>query len=230
MDFDKFWNYKEPQQTFVKFKEIFENLDVSDISKIPIRIELLTQMARTYSLQNQMEESKEILSQAKLLLDKHNQSKDLDLRRPKVRYFLEKGRMHNSSNEKYDAISLFQQAWDLAQQSKEDNLAVDAAHMLGITEEADRAIEWNEIAMKFAEDSEDEKAKNWLGSLYNNLAWTYHDKNEFEKALVLFEKAFEYRKKKQGKLHEQTIIGKWMISEFFCSQYHHIVESSHVAL
>jgi tetratricopeptide (TPR) repeat protein len=36
-------------------------------------------------------------------------------------------------------------------------------------------------------------AAYWAGPLLNNLAWTYHDSGEYERALELFEQALEAR-------------------------------------
>jgi tetratricopeptide (TPR) repeat protein len=70
--------------------------------------------------------------------------------------------------------------------------------MLGIVELPDEALRWNERAMQLAEASTDPACKNWLGPLYNNIGWTYHDqKKDYEKALEIFKKAlvvFEARK------------------------------------
>lgn len=71
-------------------------------------------------------------------------------------------------------------------------------------------MEWNLKAVALAEQSKDEKAKGWLGSLYNNIGWTYHDTGRFEEALDIFEKALAFRQKK-GKAVE-TRIAKWSVA------------------
>ena len=42
--------------------------------------------------------------------------------------------------------------------------------------------------------SKDPEARRWRGSLLNNLAWTYHDMKQYDKALPLFERAVAERK------------------------------------
>ena len=104
---------------------------------------------------------------------------------------------------------MFVEAWELAQTLKEDFFAVDAAHMVAIAGPPHSALEWNEKAVSVAEDSEDERARNWLGSLYNNIGWTYHDQGQYPIALKSFEKALEYRVR-QGK-RELIMVGRWCI-------------------
>jgi tetratricopeptide (TPR) repeat protein len=73
---------------------------------------------------------------------------------------------------------------------------VDAIHMLAIIASSASALALNLQAIQLAESSGQEKARNWLGSLYNNMGWTYHDMGEYESALKIFEKAEAFRRSK----------------------------------
>ena len=44
-----------------------------------------------------------------------------------------------------------------------------------------------------AEASKQPRAKKWLGALYNNIGWSYHDAGEYQKALDIFRKALVWR-------------------------------------
>ena len=93
---------------------------------------------------------------------------------------------------------------------KADFHAVDAAHMLAIVAKQDQQLHWNEKAMELAENSTDKRAQGWLGSLYNNIGWAYHDLQEYEQALAIFLKALDWRV-----AHEQVIetqIAKWCVA------------------
>ena len=68
----------------------------------------------------------------------------------------------------------FVEAFNLAHEHGEDFLAVDAAHMMGIVEDAGDQLGWNLTALEMARGSADERAAGWQGYLYNNLGWTYH--------------------------------------------------------
>ena len=48
-------------------------------------------------------------------------------------------------------------------------------------------------------------AKKWLGSLYNNIGWTYHDLQQYEAALAIFQKALVWRATTQGQPRETQI-------------------------
>lgn len=147
--------------------------------------ELLTRLARTRGLQRRFEEAHQTIAEAKAL--------GCDAPTCLVRISLEEGRIFNSSGDKESASPLFREAFTMASINDLDELAVDAAHMMGIVETGHNSLDWNEKAIEIAEASTDPKAKAWFGSLYNNTAWTYHGQGNFERALKLFGKAKEYR-------------------------------------
>jgi tetratricopeptide (TPR) repeat protein len=132
-----------------------------------------------------------------------------ELKRATIRYALERGRVFNSSGKKDKARPFFVQAWEDALQAGEDFYAVDAAHMIAIVEPPEKQMEWNLKAVALAEKSSDDRARNWLGSLYNNIGWTYHDAGQYEQALATFQKALTFCEQ-QGKA-DTIRIAKWCI-------------------
>jgi tetratricopeptide (TPR) repeat protein len=127
-----------------------------------------------------------------------------------VRYLLERGRVFNSSDHPEEARSFFMRAWDLAVKLGEDNLAVDALHMVAIVAEPEAQMYWNGQALALAERSADPKARQWRGSLYNNMAWTHHDAGRYTEALDLFEKAKRFRE--ETGQQPQLRIAKWSVA------------------
>ncbi len=197
-DFDSLWDYDRPGETEIKFRELLPA--VHDTSH---HTQLLTQIARAEGLQRRFEDAHRTLDEAgKLLTD--------DLKRARVRYLLERGRVFNSSGQPDKAQPLFQQAYELAQTEHEDFYAVDAAHMLAIVEPPEQQLEWNLRAIEMAEKSDDPRARKWLGSLLNNLGWTYHDSGQYETALDTFQKALKWREG-QGD-PETTRIARWCVA------------------
>jgi len=97
----------------------------------------------------------------------------------------------------------------LEKEHGEDFYAIDAAHMLAIVKDYPESIIWNEKAKKTAEKSNDDKARNWLGSLYNNIGWSYHDAGDYIEALKNFEKALQFRELANDL--EKIFIAKWCI-------------------
>jgi tetratricopeptide (TPR) repeat protein len=124
--------------------------------------------------------------------------------RPRVRYLLERGRAYNSSGKPKVARPLFQQAFDLAQTLNENFYAVDALHMLAIVAPPEQSLAVNLKAIQLAETSQDERARGWLGSLYNNTGWAYHAMGDYISALEIFQKAEQWRRSK-GKAREKCI-------------------------
>jgi tetratricopeptide (TPR) repeat protein len=205
-DFDKLWDYGSPQQTEIKFRELIPL--AMESGNISYFAQLLTQVARAEGLQGKFKEAHNTLDTVEAMLT-------AKLVVPTVRYLLEKGRVFNSNNEKDKAKHLFLDAWKIARAEGQDFYAVDAAHMLGITETPENQIEWNIRAIELAEKSLDEKANNWLGALYNNTGWSYHNLGQYEKALDLFERGLKWRQQRDNEA--TTRISKWTVGRVYRS-------------
>jgi tetratricopeptide (TPR) repeat protein len=201
-DFDSLWDFKNPEKTGVLFDDLIPLAKES--GNLEYFLQLLTQIARTQGLQSDFTE-------AHLTLDEVQEALTPETPIAKIRYFLERGRAFNSSKDKPNALVMFARAFELAVEAKSDNLAVDAAHMMAIAEsDSDKKMAWNLKALTVAEKSEDQSARGWLGSLYNNLAWTYHGSEKFAEALDLFERALVFR---QSKGEPSSIrIAKWSVA------------------
>jgi tetratricopeptide (TPR) repeat protein len=183
-DFDKLWNYNDPAGTEQKFRQLLS--DVRQSGDTSLELELLTQIARTQGLQQNFD-------------DAHVTLNDVESRmRPedhlvRTRYLLERGRAFNSSKQRERAIPLFTDAMNLAIAHKLDFYAIDAIHMLGIAEpDAEKQLALNFKAMQLAEASTDDRARGWLGSLYNNIGWTYYDQQRYDEALEIFKKCVTF--------------------------------------
>ena len=198
-DFDSLWDYSHPAETETKFRELLPKISESE----PAHLELLTQIARTNSLRQNFDEAHQILDQVEKQLNEVPS-------RPKIRYLLERGRTFNSSGHPDKAQPLFEQALDIAQQLAEDFYAIDAIHMLAIIAPPASALDLNLRAIQMAESSQEEKARSWLGSLYNNTGWSFHDTGDYDSALEIFQKAEAYFRSK-GRVRE-TRIAVWTVA------------------
>lgn len=130
--------------------------------------------------------------------------------RPRIRYLLERGRVLNSSGKPEQARSFFARALEMAKGLHEDFYAVDALHMLAIITSPEQSLTLNMQAIELAESSQQEKARNWLGSLYNNTGWAYHDLGDYASALEIFEKAETWQRSKSRA--RETHIAAWCIA------------------
>ncbi len=199
--YDKLWNYRDPSETEIKFRETLKETSVE--KNLSEHLQLLTQIARAQGLQRKFEEAHQTLDEVgKQLTEQQNTEH--------IRYFLERGRVFNSSSNKRNAEVCFRSALDIAKNLNQDGYAVDAIHMLAIISPPDASTALNEEAIVFAENSEQQQAKNWLGSLYNNLAWSYFDKGEYEKALSVFLRALQFREEKKSAY--EIFLAKWSVA------------------
>ncbi len=204
-EIDSLWDYSNPSATATKFKALIPQVKELDAS---YHSELLTQIARTQSLQMEFDAAHTTLDAVKNMLEP-------DMTIPTIRYNLERGRTYNSDNKKEKAIDQFNTAYQLSIKNKEDFYAVDAAHMLAIAEQPENQLKWNLIALELSEKSIDTKAKKWIGSLYNNIGWTYHDAEKYEEALKYFEKALVFRK--EQKEPSRAFVAEWMVARAYRS-------------
>jgi tetratricopeptide (TPR) repeat protein len=187
VDFDELWDFDDPKGTEDRMQSLLPNYN----NATNLRATLLTQIARAQGLQRKFEEAESTLDKVSKLLDKCTVKE-------RVHYHLEKGRLKNSSGFPQEAKRHFEESYVMAVQNKYDALAVDAAHMIAIVENAEQSLQWNQRALRISTDSKDPKAKRWSASLLNNLGWTYFELQQFENALHAFQQALELRKQHQN--------------------------------
>ena len=180
----KLWNFSDPKQSGERFRCFKARAD--SVGNAVLGALAATQLARALGLERRFDEGFSTLD-----------SIDLGLSDPRgeleVRRSLEHGRLLNSSGKRSESVPHFERAWDAANESGLDGLAVDAAHMLGIVEHGDAGQSWNQRALDLAMSSDQPDARKWRGSLLNNIAWSLHEAGEHERALELFNDAFEVR-------------------------------------
>lgn len=198
VDIESWWEYGDPGGSEERFRGQIEAADSDE------RLELLTQVARTYSLRKRFEDAHQLLEEVNLALDAAGV-------RPRIRYLLEKGRTFNSGGEKETARALFEQAWELARPYGEIGLAVDAAHMVAITfTGTQEAVDWNQVGLDLARTSSDAKAKALIPAMLNNSAWDLFDMEDYPAALPHFEEALaEWQTRDQS---AQIRIAEWSLA------------------
>jgi tetratricopeptide (TPR) repeat protein len=197
-DIDSYWEYSDPAVSEERFRAALGS------AQGDLRLELLTQIARTFSLRGRFDEAHEVLNNVEKQLAGAGA-------RPFVRYLLERGRMFNSSGEKEKALTFFIQAWEQAQLAHLEGLAVDAAHMIAIAYSGTpEAIDWNQRGLAVARSSQDSKARGLIPAMLNNSAWELHEMGRFAEALSSFEEA-QAEWLARG-MPEQIRIAKWSVA------------------
>ncbi len=195
------WDYADPKATELIFMSLMDEAKNSENKEyLPI---LVTQLARTHSLRDEFELANTQLDRASSIIKDRSS-------RAWVFQLLERGRVFNSTGSKARALEYFEEAFRISEKIPDDFLAIDAAHMMAIAESLDKQMKWNVIAMGIAETTKSTRARNWLGSLYNNMGWTLFDQGRFQEALELFYKGVDFRREQGNarRLH----IAKWAVA------------------
>jgi tetratricopeptide (TPR) repeat protein len=199
-NFDRLWDYGDPGASERRFRKLLPAAERG--ANRGLHIELLTQIARSLGLQQRFDEAHAMLDRAETMLAGETKP---EMERARIRYWLERGRVLNSSGERERADGCFRQAWEAARRAGEDFHAVDAAHMLAIT-----APDWNLAALAAAEASDQPRARGWLGSLYNNIGWTHHAAGDFDAGLEMFRKALAWQE--QNGTPEMVRVARWCVA------------------
>ncbi|MDM5114145.1 tetratricopeptide repeat protein [Aeromonas salmonicida] len=209
-DFMAQWNYQDPAASALRFHALLP--EARTAANLQLELELLTQIARTYSLQRQFAEAHQLLDEIEPRLTDATP-------RARLRALLERGRTFNSAGDKATARTLFEQAWQLGLKSKELYLAIDAAHMIAIAAPLEEQSRWHQLAMELAERSQDEKVRGWLASLYNNQGWTLFELGRFDEARVFQQKCLAWHE--QHNNTAKAFIARWSLARLTRAQGRH---------
>ncbi|GAB3266210.1 tetratricopeptide repeat protein [Chitinimonas naiadis] len=201
-DIDGLWDYDRPVESEAKFREAYRKAEREQ--DVAAQAELLTQIARAQGMQGKIEEANKALDALSTSLGELPPLVS-------VRYLLERGRLLIAAGEQKKAWRWFRNAMLLAQRNNLDFHAIDAMHMLGIVEPGKTAIDWNLKAIAVAERSSQPHAADWLGSLYNNLAWVYHDQKDMTKALEYLRRAQTWHEQHGG--GRRLLIARWSVAK-----------------
>jgi len=247
VDVDALWEYGDPAASEQRFRAAIEALEPrpsrgatehdasapAAIGTRAARLELMTQLARTFSLRRRFDEAHSILDEVERQLGAGAAGGGA-LARARVRLLLERGRAFNSAGERERARALFTEAWTRARATStgaEDRenaapsghrigLAVDAAHMIAITHGGGaEAIEWNRRGLELARRTDDAKARGLIPAMLNNNAWDLHDLGRFDEALAAFEEARD-EWTKRGR-EPQIRIARWSVARCLRSLERH---------
>ena len=129
------WDFDDFDASEARFRAQLEE-ETTDAG----RAEVLTQLARVEGLRDEFERCDELLDEAEALGG------------VTARLLLERGRRERSSGRDGAGLAEFLQAFELAQASGEDVLAVDAVHMLALVDDAEG---WTARGIEIAGASED---------------------------------------------------------------------------
>ncbi|MGL5814091.1 MAG: tetratricopeptide repeat protein [Aeromonas sp.] len=205
-DFMTLWDYQDPAASAEHFHALLPEARAADLQ---YELELLTQIARTHSLRRQFAEAHQLLDELEPRLTTATP-------RARLRALLERGRCFNSAGDKASAKPLFEQAWQLGLKQGEEFLAIDAAHMVAITAPLEEQSRWHQLAMTLAERSQDERARGWLPSLYNNQGWTLFELGRLAEARASQQKCVAWHE--QHNNQAKAFIARWSLARLTRAQ------------
>lgn len=186
---DERWDFDDPVASEAAFRRLLEDPGVTPAGELALQVH--TQIARALALQRRFDEAHAVLDGVEADLgEEHPVEPSL----VPVRLGLERGRVFNSAGAPDRAAPLFEAAWDEAGAIGAEFYAIDAAHMLAIVAPPEEALRWNERALAAATSAREDRARGWIGSLCNNIGWTYHALERFDEALAMFERALDARR------------------------------------
>lgn len=166
--------------------------------------QILTQIALAQAMQKKFTEAHQTLDEAERVVLPDDVV-------AKTRILLERGRVFHQTGDIETAKAFFEKSFECSQIAHLDEHACNAAHMLAIVaEENEQKIKWNELAIELALNSNAEKAKVWLGSLYNNLGVAHFEIKRYEDALIIFEKALDCRRREAYEFNIK--MAQWQIA------------------
>ncbi len=209
-DFMAQWDYQDPAATALRFHALLP--ETRTAADLQLELELLTQIARTHSLQRQFAEAHQLLDEIEPRLTDATP-------RARIRALLERGRTFNSAGDKTKARALFEQAWQQGLKCKELFLAIDAAHMIAIAAPLEEQSRWHQLAMELAERSSDEKVRGWLATLYNNQGWTLFELGRFDEAKTFQQKCLAWHL--QHNQPAKAFIARWSLARLTRAQGQH---------
>jgi len=186
-NFDDLWNLGEPVVIETEFRKLLPQAE--SLKNKSIYLQILSQIALTQALQKRFDDAHKTLNNAEALL-----TPEYELAH--VRILLERGRVFQQAAKIPEARVCLEQSFELSTKHNFDFHTINAAHMIAIVASTTtEKITWNQRALDLAAKTQDQRAQNWLGSLYNNLGQNYLEAKQFEKALAVFQKALECREK-----------------------------------
>ncbi|WP_446503573.1 hypothetical protein [Photobacterium swingsii] len=148
-DYRALWNQAHPERTEITYKALL-NLATKSHDKTYLS-ELLSQIARTYTVRNQYNNAEYYLSQSALYLDDAQPSAH-------GHYWAEKARLEHYQHRSEQAISALDQAWRFAQQANDDRLQAEVAIMQSRYDKKQSAI-WLKRAQEIIATSNDLRLK-----------------------------------------------------------------------
>jgi tetratricopeptide (TPR) repeat protein len=200
-DLDELWDFDDAGASEARFRAAAEAAEAN--GDAAAAAEARTQQARAIGLQDRFDEGHAMLDGIEATSAGHD--------RVQMRSLLERGRLLRSGGSEAASMAPFMRAWELASAVGQEDLAVDAAHMLAIVDAPPGVDSWHARALALADASQDPKVRGWRASLWNNVGWTRFERGDHAEALEAFETALVARRRRGGE--REIRIAEWSVAK-----------------
>ncbi len=205
---DRLWNPLDVSASKAAFHALLSDAQKFTGSDRSYLIELLSLIGRSEGFLGNFAEAHSSLKKAETILDEEQSTYRVAAR---IRWQIEKGRLHILEKTPSQARGYFSEAWNLAINSGEDYFAVEIAQLMATIEPSKAQQKWIEHALEIAEHSPHQKTKGCLGKLYTSLGWKFYELKQYERSLETFQKAIQCLKA-QGTPRE-VFVAQWSIGK-----------------
>jgi tetratricopeptide (TPR) repeat protein len=207
-DLDQLWNSTDVRASEAAFQALLPDAQKLTGKNRSFLIHLLSLIGRSEAFLERYTLARASLDEAEKLLGDDQAVYQVSAR---MRWLIEKGRLHILEKTPSQAPKYFSEAWTLAIHSGEDYFAVEIAQLMAGTEPQKSQLEWVVRAIEIAESSPLQKTKQWLGGLYTSLGWKLYDLRQYEKSLEALQKAL--RNLKAMGTPREAFVAQWSIGK-----------------
>jgi tetratricopeptide (TPR) repeat protein len=187
---DRLWDFSDPAVSEERFREAADD----DTHTAHVRAAMATQLARAIGIQGRFDEAVAVLDAVDAGAERIAAAEGdpaleaAELAEVRARIALERGRLFVMADRAPEAVVALTRAVREAAHAGSAFLALDALHMLALTD-AGHELEWAEQGFELLAADRDPRVLRWGVALHNNLGWTLLDGGDAQAALVQFELA-----------------------------------------
>lgn len=188
---DRLWDFADPALSESRFREAADDAAASP----HVRAGMATQLARAIGIQGRPDEAFAVLDAigegVRRATEGEGPGADLEaeeLAEVRARIALERGRILVAADRAAEAVPVLTRAVREAAHAGNAFLALDALHMLALTDTGHER-EWAEQGFELLAADRDPRVLRWGVALHNNFGWTLMDGGDPAAALAQFELA-----------------------------------------
>jgi tetratricopeptide (TPR) repeat protein len=190
---DRLWDFSDPALSEARFRAAADEVE----NTAHIRAAMATQLARAIGIQGRVDDALAVLDAVEDGARRAANGEvadvelaDAELAEIRARVALERGRILVAAERDSEAVPALTRAVREAAHAGSAFLALDAVHMLALTDTGHER-EWAEQGFELLAADRDPRVLRWGVALHNNLGWALLDLGDTAEALAQFELAVD---------------------------------------